>query len=267
MEPLFERLRRLDYDRWLSLLYAPPGKQEALLALYAFHLEVARVREVVSTSLLGEIRLTWWQEALDEIYGAGPVRKHEVALPLATAIWAHELPRVLFDRLISARLADLESDRPATLAQAAANAREMNGPLIALATRILGVPLDEAADAAGEAAGLTGLFRGLAFWGAKGRVLLPADLLPDPDPVLQGLVTPDLMAALSQVADAAKEAGSRARRTPIPRQARPAFLDLALAPLYLRLADKADDPFRSEMAPPSWRKQLRYAWVSMSGRF
>ncbi len=70
-------LRRYDYDRFLTGLFAPAGRREALYAVYAFNLEIARTREAVSEPMLGQIRLQWWREAIEEIY-AGRVRRHEV---------------------------------------------------------------------------------------------------------------------------------------------------------------------------------------------
>ncbi len=37
-------VRRYDPDRFLTALFAPPEKREALLALYAFNHELARAR-------------------------------------------------------------------------------------------------------------------------------------------------------------------------------------------------------------------------------
>ena len=48
----------------LAALFAPAEHRNALLALYAFNLEVARVREVVRDPLAGEIRLQWWSDVL-----------------------------------------------------------------------------------------------------------------------------------------------------------------------------------------------------------
>ena len=39
-----EIVRKGDPDRYLSVLYAPEDKRAALLALYAFNVEVSRVR-------------------------------------------------------------------------------------------------------------------------------------------------------------------------------------------------------------------------------
>ena len=40
-----EQVRRFDRDRWLSTLLAPDAAQRDLLVLYAFNLELARIRE------------------------------------------------------------------------------------------------------------------------------------------------------------------------------------------------------------------------------
>src|SRR5215475_14937298 len=83
-------LRRQDPERYLTALFAPFGRREALFALYAFNLELARARESVREPLMGRMRLQWWREALEEI-AAGRPRAHEVVRPLAAAIAAHGL--------------------------------------------------------------------------------------------------------------------------------------------------------------------------------
>src|SRR3954452_15251843 len=86
MITLAESLRRHDRDRFLMTLFAPPERRAALVALYAFNFEIAKTREVVREPLLGQIRLQWWREVIDEIYRGTTVRKHEVVQPLAEAI-------------------------------------------------------------------------------------------------------------------------------------------------------------------------------------
>ena len=80
-------VRRTDPDRWLaSRLISDPALRAHVLAVLAFDGELARVRAMVSEALLGEIRLTWWQEALDEIAEHRPVRRHPTVQALASAI-------------------------------------------------------------------------------------------------------------------------------------------------------------------------------------
>ena len=81
---LAARARAADPDRYLCALFADAPRRGALFALILFNAEIARVREVVSEPMLGQIRLQWWREAIDEIY-RGQGRRHEVADPLAAA--------------------------------------------------------------------------------------------------------------------------------------------------------------------------------------
>jgi len=53
-----------DKDHFLAGLFAPPPQRQFLYALYAFALEIARIKMVVSDPLVGTIRLQWWREAL-----------------------------------------------------------------------------------------------------------------------------------------------------------------------------------------------------------
>ena len=62
-----------DYDRYLSALFAPACRREALFALIAFNHEIARIPEAVSEPMLGRIRLQWWREVLEAVY-AGRAR-------------------------------------------------------------------------------------------------------------------------------------------------------------------------------------------------
>ena len=94
-------LRRQDPDRFLTALFAGE-RREALFALYAFNLEIARTREAVREPMMGLIRLQWWRDALAEI-ARGKILAHEVARPLAEAVEAHNLSLSLFERLIAAR--------------------------------------------------------------------------------------------------------------------------------------------------------------------
>ena len=60
--PLAALVRRHDRDRYQTALFAPADRREAIFALYAFNYEIARVREIVTQPMLGQIRLQWWRE-------------------------------------------------------------------------------------------------------------------------------------------------------------------------------------------------------------
>ena len=78
-------VREADRDRYLAALFAPADKRDALFALYAFNVEIARVRDVAREPMPGEIRLQWWREAL-EGKRDGEARAHPVAAALRATL-------------------------------------------------------------------------------------------------------------------------------------------------------------------------------------
>ncbi len=80
---LDQRLSREDEDRWLSSRYAPVVVRQNLIALYAFNLELAKVRTIVSEPGIGAIRFQWWRDAIEELAAGHPPRKHDVVQVLA----------------------------------------------------------------------------------------------------------------------------------------------------------------------------------------
>ena len=78
-------VRSHDFERYASTLFVSADKRRALLALYAFNVEISRVREQVSQPLPGEIRLQWWTDMLAGS-GHGGVEGNPVAAELLRAI-------------------------------------------------------------------------------------------------------------------------------------------------------------------------------------
>jgi phytoene synthase len=145
-------IRRLDPDRWMSSRFiAEPQARADVIALYAFDHELARAPKVASNPLIGEIRLTWWREALDEIFEGRPVRAHPTAQALADVVNRRGLARALLEAMIDARYRELDP-APMGEAEALAWARETGGQDAVLAATILDPAGDaESARAAGAA--------------------------------------------------------------------------------------------------------------------
>src|SRR5438045_5611265 len=131
-------VRRHDRDRFHTALFAPAREREALFALYAFNYEVARVREVVSEPMLGQIRLQWWRDAVAQAFVGEAPRRHVVVEPLTSAIRDFELSRDHFDRLVDARERDLDPEFPASLAALEDYADGTSASLVLLALEVLG---------------------------------------------------------------------------------------------------------------------------------
>jgi phytoene synthase len=141
-DDLDAQIRRIDPDRWLSSRFIADSAARAdVLTIYAYDNELARAPKVASNPLLGEIRLTWWREALDEIYGGLPVRAHPVARALDEVVKRHDLARPPLEAMIDARYRELEP-RPMAETEALDWARDTGGLAAQLAARIL----DPAAD-------------------------------------------------------------------------------------------------------------------------
>src|SRR5438477_12015585 len=102
-------VRRVDPDRWLSSRFiGDPAARADVIALYAYDHELARAPKVASNALLGEIRLTWWREALEEIFEDKPVRAHPAVQALARAVERRGLPRETLEAMIDARYRELD---------------------------------------------------------------------------------------------------------------------------------------------------------------
>lgn len=270
-------VRRHDRDRYQTALFAPAGRREALLALYAFNYEIARVREIVSEPMLGQIRLQWWREVLDAACAGAPPRQHPVVLPLAAAIREFALSRRHLERLIDSRERDLADEQPASVGVLEAYAEESSVPLIHLALEVLwprAAALDEVARHVGIGYALAGLLRAMPFHAQAGRTYIPADLAEreglDPGDYAAGRGGPALRAVVLAIAETAASHlhAARAHRTEIPRSALAALLPAVVARRHLaRLRQAGYDPFAPALAAPDPLQIWRLALAALQGRF
>ncbi len=271
-----EQVRRYDHGRFLTALFAPEARRDDLFALYAFNLEIAKVRETVSEPMLGRIRLQWWRDTI-EGFGRGEVRAHAVAEPLAETVRRRRLPGERLTRLIEGREHDVESDPPADLAALEDYAALTSATLVELALDVLegGHPVARtAARHVGIAHGIAGLLLAVPFRAAHGRVDLPQDLLDEaglhPGEVKEASGDPRLAKILRVLALRAQHhlAEARARRRQVPRQAVPALLPALIAERALKRLAAADyDPFAIAAGRPDGGLSLRLAWAAWRGRY
>jgi phytoene synthase len=170
-QALADLVRKHDPDRFLTVLFAPPDKRDALLALYAFNNELARARSVASEAPLALIRLQWWREVVE-----GERKRHEVATPLSQAIEAGTLQATDLLPLIDAR--DQEAYGEFTMFDDWRNWLMAGaGGLAVAAGRALGASQPEALRPYGAAYGVAALLRATGALASQGRCMLPQDLL------------------------------------------------------------------------------------------
>jgi 15-cis-phytoene synthase len=257
-----ELVRTADRDRFLSSLFAPVEYRAALHALYAFNIEVARVREVAREPLPGEIRLQWWSEVVNggrtEEATANPV-----AFALLTVIERHRLAVPALTALLDARCFDLYDDPMARLADLEAYGRKTSSALLALAAQILaggeGELIEPVANPAGTACAIAGLIRAFPLHAARRQLYVPLELLErhgvEPQDIFAGRSSKNLRAAFGELQDIARRhlLAAHQQIATLPDAALPAFLPVALVrPSLDRLA--RHDPFAPAEHLP-WRRQ------------
>src|SRR6202789_3130105 len=110
-----ELVRTHDFPRYVSTLFVPTEQRRALVALYAFNVEISRVHEQVSQPLPGEMRLQWWTDMLAGT-GHGGIEGNPVAAELLLAIRNGRLPVEQLSRLIEEHQFDLYNDPMPTMA-------------------------------------------------------------------------------------------------------------------------------------------------------
>ncbi|MBV9588994.1 MAG: squalene/phytoene synthase family protein [Hyphomicrobiales bacterium] len=263
-------LQENDKDRFLADLFIPAEQRSHVNALHAFSFEIARVREVVSEPMPGEIRHQWWRDAL-EGNARGGVSANPVAAALIDTVERFGLPRAALVALIDARGFDLYDAPMPDLPSLESYAKNTSSVLFRLTTQILAkgsssdcaeARLDAAAESAGLAYAFTGLIRAFAAHAARRQVYLPASVLrqhgSSPDEALQGRSTPALLASIGEWRRETRRhlAEALSLVSNLPDRFTPAFVPVALVDPYLRQTEtRGFDPFRSPVELPQWRRQ------------
>ena len=258
-------VRSHDFVRYASTLFVPVEMRRPLLALYAFNVEVSRVREQVSQPLPGEVRLQWWTDMLLGA-GHGGVAGNPVASELSRVIQNFGLQVDRLTRLVEEHQFDLYNDPMPTVAALEGYASDTSSALFALAARIAGAPaaeVDHLARHAGLALGLVQAVDALPRDAARRQLFIPLQLLEKHgsgvEAVFGGKQTPQARAAIDEVIGQAQqhlEVALTLLAETVP-EVRPVFLTLALVRRDLARLLRADnDPF----APPT-RSRFATLWL------
>src|ERR1700675_2711508 len=135
-------VRTHDFPRYASTLFLPGVHRRPLLAIYAFNVEISRVRDQVSQPLPGEMRLQWWT---DMLAGAGPGggQGNPVAAELLLAIRDFRLPVEPLSRLIDEHQFDLYNDPMPSMAALEGYVNDPSSALFALPARVAPRPSEE----------------------------------------------------------------------------------------------------------------------------
>lgn len=276
LEYCIAEVRQHDRERYLTAVFAPESPRQALFALYAFNLEIARTRETVSEPMLGEIRLQWWRESIEGLFTGTP-RQHHVVLALAASLQRSDLFRGHFDALIDARVRDLYDEPFQTLEELEGYAEATSSRLIYLALEALSASDQSSRRAArhiGIAWGLLGLIRAIPHHAPYRRLYVPQDLLAaaqvDGEDVLRARFSPALAGVIEALVTRARHhlGEARALRRALPIGAVSALLPASLADRHVAsLRSAGYDPFKADTMLNPLGAPLWLAWRALRGRY
>ena len=266
-------VRTHDFSRYAATLFLPQAQRRALLSLYAFNVEISRVREQVSQPLPGEMRMQWWTDMLQGA-GHGGVEGNPVAAELRQTIGEYRLPVEPLTRLIEEHQFDLYNDPMPSMAALEGYATETASALFSLGARIAAPPsavIDHLARHAGLAQGIAQVIAALPFDAARRQLFVPLQLLQQHgsgmEEVFSGKPTPRVRAAIDQlVEDARKHLGTAIDlldhlQPPVRR----IFLPLAMVRHDLMQMSRAEfDPFVTQ--PTSRLRTLWTLWRASRAR-
>ena len=257
-------VREADHDRYIATLFAPAEHRDALCALYAFNVEVTRVRELAREALPGEIRLQWWREALEGAR-AEEASAHPVAAALREVLARYTIRPDRLIGLIDAHTFDLYEEPMATLDDLDAYARASQGALLQTAADILaagGAPSETLIGHAGIAYTLAGILSMLGRHAVRRQLFVPLEVLERhklvPANVFAREVGAPLHDALAELRRHARRqlAAAREELRSAPPEILPALLPAATVAATLDAMERPDyQPFAFE--PPS---RLRRQW-------
>jgi len=263
---VMDAVRAADHDRYLSALYAPADKRDALFALYAFNAEIAGVRDRIHEPLPGEVRLQWWRDVI--IAEEDAETGHPTADALRATIGANRLPKAAFENMLEARIFDLYDDPMPSRTDLEGYCGETAAALIQLAAMVLdpiAAPgFAELAGRAGCAQAITGLLLLLPLHRRRGQCFMPADILAaagtTPEEFVKGEGDAAAARALAAMIALAREhLNAFEKGAPsLPVTLRPAFLPLALTRAYL---DKTEKAGRSALSRAAALSTLGRHWL------
>lgn len=245
-------VREADRDRYLAALFAPAERRDALMALYAFNVEITRVRDVAREPMPGEIRLQWWREVLSgEREGEGAA--HPVAASLMASLRQYRIAPERLSAIVDAHTFDLYDDPLQTLDDLDNYAVMTQSALIDVAAEMLGADRSETMmliRSAGIAYTVAGILTGLSRHAARGQLYIPLEVLDrhgaKREDVLARQVNEPILAALGELRRHARRqlAAARVDMAITPVAMLPALLLVALVGPVLRPMDRRGyEPF------------------------
>lgn len=265
-----------DKDRYLSVLFAPQEKRGGLAALYAFNLEIARIRETVHEPMLGEIRLRWWRDAItgdcDEASDDSPILN-----ALLTTIRKYNLPKILFVQYCDARIFDMYNNPMPDVGALKNYCRETASALLQLSCHILddtaAINATQACEHGGIAQAICGLLRLLPITQRRGQHYFPHSIISDVADISDTLqrdyiCQEDNKRIIGAVLAFAREHYKTflVKYNQLPKSIKPALLSLSTIPAILqKIENKGEETFKECVSLSPLHRYLLFLKTAISG--
>ncbi|XP_061771428.1 NADH dehydrogenase (ubiquinone) complex I, assembly factor 6 isoform X1 [Nerophis ophidion] len=243
-----ELVRSRDYEGFVCSLLLPEGARRSALALRAFNVELAQVKDSVSQKTLGLMRMQFWKTAVEEIYRDKPPNQ-----PVSNELWRvvrkHRLTKRWLSRIITERENDLDDRAYRNLQELESYAENTQSSLLYLLLESLGVKdvhADHAASHIGKAHGIVTCLRATPHHSARRRVFLPMDICmlhgASQEDIIRGSREQNVRDVVYDIASQAHVHLQHARSfgPSIPAAATPAFLHTVVLEDYLQRVRKVD---------------------------
>jgi len=257
-------VKRYDYDRWLCTLFAPPEVRNNLITVLAFNIDLARIRETVSESLIGDIRLQWWRDALQDL-SKGISKPHPVVQSLQRLNDDIPLNLELMLEMVDMRAKDLDPAPMATDGELIVYADLTGGALHQLMYQVMGAAENstalEAVIRSGRSYALAGILRAMPFHAQNGLVLIPEKHMDHYGVTAETIFKPENEVAFHAIVGrlhrlaTAELSDARAQAGQIDKRRRAAIFCNALTGIYLqRLKASRYDPVSEALTVGPVRK-------------
>ncbi|KAI8380951.1 isoprenoid synthase domain-containing protein [Radiomyces spectabilis] len=259
-----DSVRQRDYDAYLCVPFYPAQLRNAQYAIRAFNVELASVRENVSKTEIGKMRMQFWKDTIDKVFAGRPPQQ-PIALALAEALKSCDLSSMWFKRIISERSENLDDHQFMTIKDMETYAENTASSLLYLQLESLGVRdvnADHTISHLGKMMGIATFLRALPFHLSQKRLILPAQVTAkhklSQEDLFRGHVE-GVDDAVFEVATAAYDQLLTARSLlkSVPPAAFPVLLHAVPSIKYLEALEKVDfNVFDTKLQRKDWKLPL-----------
>ncbi|XP_062847349.1 NADH dehydrogenase (ubiquinone) complex I, assembly factor 6 isoform X2 [Trichomycterus rosablanca] len=171
-------VRLRDYEGFVCSLLLPEAARRSSLALRAFNVELAQVKDSVSQKTIGLMRMQFWKTAVEDIFRDDPPVQ-PVSMELWRAVRKHTLTRRWLLRMVAEREKDMDDRAYRNLQELESYSENTQSSLFYLMLETLGVKnvhADHAASHIGKAQGIVTCLRAIPYHSQRRKVYLPMDI-------------------------------------------------------------------------------------------